>query len=467
MPSTHLAPVPEGQPPGVDEAALARREARSAHPQLAQERLAALAALSEAVNRSLDLDTVLEQALEQALDVLHFDAGDIRLLVGDHLQLKASRGVPAGFLSQEGVIPFGHCLCGRSAERGEVVVVDDLARFPALSTSSCACEQFRAVISVPVCTTTTGEAGRVVGLLHAASRSPREFEPEDRVFLAAIGAQVGAAVEKAQLHAEVKALNRQLEARVAERTAELLATQSALAEKAEQLRQMLVGERAIEERTRARVAHDLHDGVQQLIIGALFEIQAARESVAAQPAAAGERCAAAQQLLRQLEREMRAAIYSLRPVALDEHGLAPALRECVAAFERTTGTPCALHLSGMPRRLDPDVELVVFRIIQEALNNAEAHSRAGRLDVSLCFGAEDVTARVTDDGCGFDLASVKTDPRSHLGLIGMRQRAEGIGGFLDIWSEPGEGTQLALVLPHSPAVQDSTPSDNDASIAND
>ncbi len=275
------------------------------------------------------------------------------------------------------------------------------------------------------------------------------------MFLEAVGAQVGAAIEKAQLHAEVKALNRKLEARVAERTAELLATQAELAEKAEQLRQMLAGERAIEERTRARVAHDLHDGVQQLIIGALFEIQAARDNVAAQPTAAAERCAAAQQLLRQLETEMRAAIYNLRPVALDEHGLAPALRECVAAFERTTGIPCALHVGGTPLRLDPDVELVVFRIIQEALNNAEAHSEAGQLSVSICFGAEGVTARVTDDGCGFDLANVRTDPRSHLGLIGMRQRAEGIGGFLDIWSEPGEGTQVTLVLPGGLAVQDS------------
>jgi two-component system sensor histidine kinase DegS len=153
---------------------------------------------------------------------------------------------------------------------------------------------------------------------------------------------------------------------------------------------------------------------------------------------------------------MRAAIYNLRPVALDEHGLAPALRECVAAVERTTGIPCTLHVSGTPRRLDLDVELVVFRIIQEALNNAEAHSQAGRLDVGLCFNAEGVTARVADDGCGFDLASVRTDPRSHLGLIGMRQRAEGIGGFLDIWSAPGEGTQLTLLLPGGLAVQEGT-----------
>jgi signal transduction histidine kinase len=467
MSSTHMPRMPESRSPVFEEAAPAHDGARAVPAQLAQERLAALAALSEAVNRSLDLDTVLEQALEQALALMHFDAGDIRLLVRDHLELRASRGMSASFLSQEAIIPLGHCFCGRAAGTGEVTVIDDLARFPALSTSSCGCEQFTALVSVPIYTTATGEAGRVVGLLHAASRSPREFKPEDRDFLIAIGAQIGAAVEKAQLHAKVKALNRELEARVAERTAELLATQAALAEKAEQLGQMLVGERAIEERTRARVAHDLHDGVQQLIIGALFEMQAARESVAAQPAAAAERCAVAQQLLRQLETEMRAAIYSLRPVALDEHGLAPAVRECVAAFERTTGTPCGLYLSGMPRRLDPDVELVVFRIIQEALNNAEAHSQAGRLDVSLCFGAEDVTARVTDNGCGFDLASVRTDPRSHLGLIGMRQRAEGIGGFLDIWSTPGKGTQVTLVLPEGPGVQDSGAEDSGVATVND
>lgn len=416
----------------------------------AHRRLLALTAIGEAVNRSLDLDEVLAQALEQTLAVLELDAADIRLLAGNRLEIRAARGLSPAFLASEAAIPLGFCYCGHAAQSGGVALVDDMQQLPLLATSACACESFGAVVSIPIRATDAQGATRVVGLLHGANRVPRAFDADDRALLTAVGDQIGAAVARALLHEELKALNRELEGRVAERTAALLATQEVLAEKAEQLRQMLVGERRIEERTRARVAHDLHDGVQQLIIGALFELQAAREVVAGQPDAALERLAAIQGLLRQLETEMRAAIYSLRPMALDAHGLAPALRECVTAFERTNGIPCSLHLSGQARRLDPDAELVAFRIVQEALNNAEAHARAAHLEVRLCFEAGRMTIiRVSDDGCGFDVAEVKRRPRSHLGLIGMRQRAEAVGGSLEVWSAPGQGTQVTLVLPEN------------------
>jgi signal transduction histidine kinase len=255
------------------------------------------------------------------------------------------------------------------------------------------------------------------------------------------------AVEKAQLHADLQALNRELEARVEARTRELAASQEALAEKAEHLRQMLAGERRVEERTRARVAHDLHDGVQQLIVGALFELQAAREAMISKPEVAADRCAAAQRLLRELETEMRAAIHNLRPVALDEHGLTAALRECADAFERSTGILTMLQVSGTPRRLDGDAELVAFRIVQEALNNAESHSHASHVLVRVSFRTDGVTLQVCDDGEGFEVASVGRDPRSHLGLIGMRQRAEGINASFDVRSSPGHGAVVTLILP--------------------
>jgi signal transduction histidine kinase len=411
---------------------------------LPHERLLALAAVSEAVNSSLDLRTVLELALDRALEAAGLPAGDIRLLVGHHLELVASRDVSPAFLAAEGQIPLGHCFCGHAARHGRIALIEDLSGLPGLSTSACACERFAAIVSVPI------RAGsRTVGVLHAAARDARAFGDEDRVLLEAIGQQIGVAIEKARLHEELKALNRDLEARVAQRTAELAATQDALAEKAEQLRQMLVGERRIEERTRARVAHDLHDGVQQLIIGALFELQAARQMTRSGENASfvGERLAAAQTLLRELETEMRAAIYNLRPVALDAHGLAAALRESAATFQRATGVACAVTVQGQTLRLPQDAELAVFRIVQEALNNVEAHANAQRVMVRLSFEADLVTVEVIDDGRGFNMAGVRDAPRSHLGLIGMKQRAEGIGGSLDIWSGAGQGTHLTLLLP--------------------
>ncbi|MGC8782549.1 MAG: GAF domain-containing protein, partial [Anaerolineae bacterium] len=175
--------------------------------------LMALHAISEAVNRSLDLDALLEMALERVLDVLRLDAGDVRLVQDGRLVLRAARAVSADFVAAETSVPVGFCQCGRAAQAGEVLVVEDLAERPELAHIRCACERFAAVLSVPIRTTE-----RVVGLIHVAGRAPRAFDVADRELLKAIGEQIGVAIERAQFHAQLVALNATLEARVAERT---------------------------------------------------------------------------------------------------------------------------------------------------------------------------------------------------------------------------------------------------------
>jgi signal transduction histidine kinase len=298
------------------------------------------------------------------------------------------------------------------------------------------------VLSAPVRTTE-----RVVGSIHVASQKPRKFDEADRTLLTAIGYQVGVAIDKARLHAQLKALNQQLEARVIERTSELFAAKEELASKADALQQILTEERRVEERTRAHIAHDLHDSVQQLIVGALFEMQAAREALEARPEAGTTHLVAAQDLLRQIESEMKHAIYSLRPVTLDTHGLVPALRECAESFQRVTTIPCDLRVDGMPRRFDQDAEVAVFRIAQEALNNIEAHAHAKGVYLHVVWGTQDLHMEIADNGEGFELSEITQDARTHLGLIGMRERAESIGGSLQLWSRIGEGTRVTVKAP--------------------
>lgn len=423
--------------------AMADAQIRLQDCQRQHSQLQALHAISEAVNRSLDLDALLEMALERVLDVLQLDAGDVRLIQDGRLVLRATRAVSPDFVAAETSVPVGFCQCGRAAQAGEVLVVEDLAERPDLAHTRCACERFAAVLSVPICTTE-----RVVGLIHVAGRAPRAFDAADRELLKAIGEQIGVAVERAQLHGQLVALNATLEARVAERTRELETAQEALAQKAEALREMRIEERRIEEKTRSRIAHDLHDSVQQLIVGALFETQAARDLLATQPELTAARLAAAQALLRRIETEMRCAIFSLRPVTLDAHGLAPALRELAAEFERVSGVACTVRVTGAARRFAPDAEVAAFRIVQEALNNLGVHARARRAEIGVIFGPRQVVVEVRDDGIGFDLAAVEQRPRAHLGLMGMHERAESVGGALTIWSQPGAGTRVTLQLPY-------------------
>ncbi len=236
-------------------------------------------------------------------------------------------------------------------------------------------------------------------------------------------------------------------ARENDRATEWLAVKEELARRAEALQQVLIEERRIEERTRAHIARDLHDGVQQLIIGTLFETQAAREALAEHPDTALQRLDSAQELLHRIEKEMRSAIYNLRPVALDAHGLVPALRECAESFADISQAACDVHVEGTPRRFNADAEVAVFRIVQESLNNIEAHAQAKSCHIHVTWGARNLKVEIADDGRGFDMAKAMREARTHLGLIGMRERAEGMGGVVQIWSRVGEGTRINLSVP--------------------
>jgi signal transduction histidine kinase len=422
--------------------AIQARERAEQERERQRQQLVALNTIGEAVNQSLDLEQVLNRALVQVLNVMKLESGGVRLIEEGRLVLHASQGVSPQFAASESIIPLGQCVCGKSAQRGELIAVEDLDRIRHLERGACTCERFRSVLSVPV---RTNE--RVVGAIHVASREPRTFDAADRTLLTAIGYQVGVAIEKARLHAQLKRLNQQLELRVDERTRELLLAKEELANKADALHQVLIEERRVEEKTRARIAHDLHDGVQQLIIGALFETQAARDAFVVHPENTPSRIEAAQDLLRRIEAEMRLAIYSLRPVTLDTHGLVPALRECTESFQRVSGVACELRVDGTPRRFNPDTEVAMFRIAQEALNNIEAHAAAKSAYIRIAWGTQDLHLEIADDGTGFDLPEVTQESRTHLGLIGMRERAESIGGWMDIWSRVGEGTRVIVNVP--------------------
>ena len=91
----------------------------------------------------------------------------------------------------------------------------------------------------------------------------------------------------------------------------------------------------------------------------------------------------------------------------------------------------------------------MFRIAQEAINNIEAHAQADRAYVRIAWGTRDLRMEIVDNGVGFDLSEVTQQARTHLGLIGMRERAESIGGSLDIWSRVGEGTRVLVDVPYA------------------
>ena len=193
---------------------------------------------------------------------------------------------------------------------------------------------------------------------------------------------------------------------------------------------------AAQEEERARVARDLHDEVNQSLTGLLLRLEAVRE--AAPPELEAE-LAETKALANQAMRELLSLARQLRPTALDDLGLAAAIAGQVERLGRGQ-IDSKFSSEGDFADLDEDVQIVVYRVAQEALNNAARHSHARNLAVDLRRRGEGVELRVSDDGQGFAFAKSEAG----LGLAGMRERALLIGADLTIESRPGSGTSVVL-----------------------
>ena len=145
---------------------------------------------------------------------------------------------------------------------------------------------------------------------------------------------------------------------------------------------------------------------------------------------------------------MRRFTQDLRPPTLDYLGLLPALRELVSNLQQQSGIESRLHLTGEEHHFTPEDELIVYRIVQEALSNIWRHSEAKRAEVTVNFKKSKTTVEISDDGKGFeigdDLQFVKA---GKIGLAGMQERADLLDGKLSIQSKPGNGTTVSLDIP--------------------
>ena len=287
--------------------------------------------------------------------------------------------------------------------------------------------EYTSMVSVPMESGLTG----LVGVLNVHTREHREFTDRDVRLLCSIGALVAGAVHQARLH-------RRLE--VKEQAAERFAEQVIAAQEAE----------------RRRLAGDIHDGITQRLIGLAYHLDAAADAVvgfraggsgAGGSGAGGSGAVAASELARAREltdltlAEAHAALAGLRPPVLEDLGLPDALASLARSIAQVP-----VSVAADDGRLPEHMEIALYRIAQEALQNVVKHARASAASVSLCYSADRVVLRITDDGRGFDMASRSDDPSSY-GLASMAERAELIGGRLTVTSRPGVGTTVTASVP--------------------
>ncbi len=287
---------------------------------------------------------------------------------------------------------------------------------------------YTSMVSVPM---ESGQTG-LVGVLNVHTRARRDFTDRDVRLLTSIGTLVAGAVHQARLH-------RQLAAR--EEAAERFAEQVIAAQEAE----------------RRRVAGDIHDGITQRLVSLAYHLDAAADAVgragaggsaaAAAGAVATTEVARAKELTDLTIAEAHAAIAGLRPPVLDDLGLADAL----ASLGRSIGQlPVQVNAADPVPRLSEHVEIALYRIAQEALQNLVKHAAASSAEVELRCDESRVLLRVRDNGRGFDVDARAHEPESaSYGLRSMAERAELIGGRLTVTSRPGLGTTVTATVPLS------------------
>lgn len=301
-----------------------------------------------------------------------------------------------------------------------------------------------ALLCVPLVWQGSFLGGLVVSEMHAL----RQFTSADIPALEMFGAVVSALLARHTPGDLLPDFDAKLRREVDEEIAELREARRKMAEDADQLRSLLADTVAIQEEERGRVASDLHDGSNQLIVGAIYEIQVAEQRLAGgRVAEARDSLETAKELLRRIEADNRMLISGLRPLLLNSHGLAATFKWYLRSLAERHGFEHHLRVQGAPRRFSPEVEIVAFRIVQEALNNALEHARPRLVQIELIFQPKELLVIVQDDGQGFDPQAPLAGDHAHFGLISMRERALSIGAQLEIHSKPGEGARLTLHVP--------------------
>lgn len=197
------------------------------------------------------------------------------------------------------------------------------------------------------------------------------------------------------------------------------------------------------ESERRHISHELHDEIGQSLTGIKLSLDGLRRK--ADPSVAESLCGIQEELNHLMER-VRDLSLNLRPAHLDTLGLLPTLQWHFKRYTEQTGMAVDFVHDRDVRRLPMEIETVLYRVVQEALTNAARHAEVESVRVALTVGDRDVRVAIEDEGTGFDVKDALESGRT-MGLSGMRERVDDLGGSLTIRSAPGEGTQLTISLP--------------------
>jgi len=388
----------------------ATSNAERRHRQLAE----ALVEAALVLNRSLELDEVLTIILEQIRQVIPYQFADIGLLDGNSFYDASHQGdadIPAtqmGVMKRYTLDEFP--LLQEMCQSGQPVLIPDTELEPDWNNIE-SFEWCRSFLSAPLIV-----EKRVIGFVNLFARQADFFTQDLCDRLVAFASHAAVAIQNAWLFEQVRSSSEHLQS----------------------LSRRLV---EVQENERLYIARELHDEAGQLLTSLLVDLQLL-EKEANKPKAILKIVEEMESSLNAVSENLHRVAMALRPASLDHVGLIAALRQHVESIGEKNGLMVSFRSKDFQERLPANVETVLYRIVQESLTNVVRHAQASRADVVLTVRNDKLVVIVEDDGIGFDPNSVSSG--EHLGLFGMRERAEMIEGNLVIESMPGKGTTIIV-----------------------
>ncbi len=382
--------------------------------------------VATAITQNRNLQDLLKQIMETTAQMLHANACTLMLL--DHASNELVFSIPegeAGEQLKQYRLPLSQGISGYVARTGEPVIVNDVAKDRRFNQTVDNKTGFvtKTIMCVPMVV-----RDRTIGVIEVINKkNSGVFNPNDLALLLTLAAQSAIAIENAQLYSDLR-----------------------------EERDKLI---AKEEEVRRDLGRDLHDGPAQVIAGIAMRANFIRKLYESgnEHDKLVESLNELEQVALQAAKDIRTTMFGLRPLMLETKGLIPTLE---AYVEKLLTEKWQTHLIvegfGIPEtegeiRLQHNTEAAVFIIIQEAINNIRKHADPANVWLSLTHDVESTTISVRDDGKGFDSEAMTAnyDKRGSFGLLNMRERARLINASYNLFSRPGQGTNITMVIMHS------------------
>jgi PAS domain S-box-containing protein len=309
---------------------------------------------------------------------------------------------------------------------------------------------------------------KILGLIHVADPRHQFFTSEAIELLEGAAMQLGTAIERVRAEEALQESHRELEKRVADRTAELVSAiellnieieerkynEKKLLEQQEKLRSLSSDLVLTEERERRHIATELHDRIGQTLAVTKIKLAELREASASNETAA-KALDNIRQYIEQTIQDTRSLTFELSPPVLYELGLEAALAWLINQTREKHGLRIELKDDGRSKQLDNGCRVIVFQAVRELLFNIVKHARAHSATVTVRKDDDDIRIDIEDDGSGFDSSELEASGTGSrgFGIFSIRERLSPLGGHLEIKTEPGCGTHVTLVVPLSCGIE--------------